>query len=937
MVPSSRAAAPFSLSANAGLERILMQPILLQHPDQMGRSAHRATLASAAGMLLGLILCAATLAFALAPTTGGPAAAPRTLERDFPLRAALFDGTFVPKPTMGWNSWNHFACNINETLVKQTADAMSAGGPTSLLASGYDVLTLDDCWLAPYRDAAGNLTNNQTTFPGGMKALGDYIHARGLRYGLYISIGTRTCEGKAGSLGHETRDLATLVSWGVDYIKADRCGTDGMVMSDLYGRWRDLILASGRPIVLSASYNSPTDEPWAWGPVTAHQWRMSPDISDDWTSPPGHPPWKAGMIDIFDGNSAHAAATSPGHYNDPDMLEVGNGGMSETEYRTHMGLWALMSAPLIAGNDVRSMSDPTRAILTNREVIAVDQDALGFQAIKAGDNGVGQEVWYKPLSTSGARAVGLLNRGSAPATITVDWSAIGLAPGGATVRDLWAGMDRGTFVDRYSLSVPAHGIGLLRVQGADMTVRDGFLSDQGWTYMANEIGSVQRDVSNGGRILTMNGVRYAKGLGAHAPSALEFRTNGTCSSFTATLGLDDEGNGPGSVLFQIWGDGKKIYEGGVMRGTSATDSVNVSLAGVRSLRLQLVSVDTTSSDSADWANARVLCPAKSNAHPQARLTAGPVLTRPGDLVTFNASGSSDPDGTIRSYLWDFGDGTGGTGITILHTFLHFGKFHVTLTVADDLGATGSSAVEIVVDDPPIARFSMTPTNASPQVSVRFDATNSTDPDGRIDSFSWEFGDGTYSNGNVITHAYSKRGSFLVRLVVTDNVGWTNETSHFANIGNRPPSILSAYPGTPVSVGVSQPMTFVVVAFDPDGDPLTYSWSVDGVLANSSSSSFNFIGTIPGTHVVRVLATDGSGEASFAWLVDVRSRTTAVPPFEDLGTGGAMLGVVLFASAIAVLVYALRSRKNRTIETSGPTARAPGTGTQNVTRVSRFPS
>jgi chitodextrinase len=605
------------------------------------------------------------------------------------------------------------------------------------------------------------------------------------------------------------------------------------------------------------------------------------------------------------------------------MLEVGNGGMTDTEYRTHFGLWALMSAPLIAGNDVRSMSDATRAILTNREVIAVDQDALGLQAIKVGDNGAGQQVWYKSLSTSGARAVGLLNRGSTAATITVDWSAIGLAPGTATVRDLWAALDRGAFVDRYSVSVPAHGLALLRILGTDGTVQDGFLSDQPWTFMANEVGPVRRDLSNGGRALMVNGVRYAKGLGAHAPSALEFRTNGTCSSFTANLGLDDEGNGAGSVLFQIWGDGRKLYEGGVMRWNSATDSVNVGIAGVRNLRLQLLSVETTYSDSADWANARVLCQSKPNPPPQARFTASAALTKPWAWVTFNASGSSATSGTIRSYRWDFGDGTGGTGVTARHSFLRSGKFHVTLTVTDDLGATGSSAMDIAVDDPPIARFSMTPANASPLVTIRFDATNSTDPDGRINTFAWDFGDGASSSGMVVTYSYSRRGSFPVRLVVTDDVGWTNDTRRFANIENRPPSILSAHPESPALVGVSEPMTFSVLASDPDGDVLTYSWTVDGAPANSSSSTFVFVGRTPGAHVVRVVATDGSAEASFVWQVEVRARPTAAPPFMDLGTGIAFLGVVLFGSAIVVAVYALLSRKRRIGGTSGPKARAAG--------------
>ncbi|TLZ91102.1 MAG: hypothetical protein E6K04_06590, partial [Methanobacteriota archaeon] len=484
----------------------------------MGRTSHRQRSAFVLCVAVGLIgLAGFSLALHVLSRPGQGGTALGSVPGR-PTLVGVSDATNATPPSMGWNSWNAFACNgLDESLVRQTADAMVSSG---LLAAGYNTLTLDDCWSAVSRDSTGNLTNDPVKFPSGMKAIGDYIHAQGLRYGIYASIGTSTCTGHtAGSLDHETRDVGTFASWGVDYIKADRCNASGLVMKDLFARWRDAIVASGRPILLSASDNTPSDEPWAWGPITAHQWRMSGDISDDWAT----------MIRNFDLNAAHAAATGPGTSNDPDMLEIGNGGMTDTEYRTHMGLWALMAAPLIAGNDVRSISPSILAILTDPEVIAIDQDPLAFQAIKAADDGSGHQIWYKPLDLSGGRAVGLLNRGNAAASIAVDWNSIGLSTGNASVRDLWARVDRGTFSNQYSVSVPAHGLALLRIVGADRTIADGFASDQPWTYMANELGPVERDMSNGGqaagdgRTLTLNGLTYAKGLGAYAPSAIEFR------------------------------------------------------------------------------------------------------------------------------------------------------------------------------------------------------------------------------------------------------------------------------------------------------------------------------------------------------------------------------------------------------------------------------
>jgi len=817
------------------------------------------------------------------------------------------------KPSMGWNSWNRFGSDgLNEVLVRETADAMVSSG---MLAAGYDIVALDDGWSADARDGSGNLTNDPVKFPSGMKALGDYIHARGLRYGIYASIGTATCTGHdPGSLDHEFQDVATFASWGVDYIKADRCDASGLVMKDIYARWRDAIIASGRSIVLSASDNSPTDEPWAWGPVTAHQWRVSPDISDDWTSPPNQPPWKEGMIDIFDRNAAHAAATAPGTFNDPDMLEVGNGGMTDDEYRTHFGLWALMSAPLIAGNDVRNMRAEIQEILTHPEVIAVDQDPLAFQAIKASDDGAGLQVWYKPLSGSGVRAVGLLNRGTAAATITVTWTAIGLAPGSATVRDLWARADRGTFTNGYSVSVPSHGLALLRIAGTDPTATDGYVSDLPWTYMANELGSVERDSSNGdagagdGHPLRLDGVDYAKGLGAAAPSAIEFRLNGVCSTFTADLGIDDEVGSKGSVIFQIWGDGQKLYDSGVRTGDAATTSVDVSVSGRDSLRLEVVAVDSADSDHADWANARVTCPGAPppNQPPRAAFATTAAQVRPGDFVTFDASASTDPDGVIVSFRWAFGDGLAGEGRVISHAYAYSGRFLVVLTVVDNDGTSAGTATEITVNIPPMASFAASPEAAFPGVLIRFNASASTDIGGSIVAYEWDFGDGRIAEGVSVGHVYAANGTFTVHLVVTDDLGATGEMVKAVEIGNRRPAIVSASPGPGVVLDPWTNQTFVVVASDPDGDPLTYLWTVDDTAVGSSSPKYEFVRDRPGTYVVRVVVSDGTASVDFAWSVAVRVRASS-PSVEFVSF---LVIIACVAAGFAAVEIAHRRRRHR---------------------------
>ena len=364
-----------------------------------------------------------------------------------PRPAAPLDNGLARTPPMGWNSWNHFACDVSSRLIRETADALVA---TGMRDAGYQYLVIDDCWQVA-RDREGRLVADSVRFPEGMKALADYVHARGLKFGLYTDAGRRTCQGRPGTYEHEEIDARTFAAWGVDYVKEDWCYAEGLDAPTLYAKFRDALARAGRPIVLSiCEWGS--NRPWEWGPATGHLWRTTGDISDRWSS----------VLALLDLNAQYALAAGPGAWNDPDMLEVGNGGMTDDEYRAHFSLWALMAAPLMAGNDVRAMSPETRAILLNAEVIAVDQDSLGVQGMLVAENAPDLQVWAKRLA-DGSRAVVLLNRSGLASAMTTTWWRIGLPAGPARVRDLWAHADRGTFTEKYSATVPPHGVVMVRV------------------------------------------------------------------------------------------------------------------------------------------------------------------------------------------------------------------------------------------------------------------------------------------------------------------------------------------------------------------------------------------------------------------------------------------------------------------------------------------
>ena len=353
--------------------------------------------------------------------------------------------TLAKTPPMGWNSWNKFGCNVSEQLIRETADAMVASG---MRDAGYEYVNIDDCWQVS-RDANGTIIADSTRFPAGIKALADYVHSKALKLGIYTDAGTNTCEGRPGSLNHELQDARTYAEWGVDYVKVDWCHAEKLDAEVQYAKFRDALAQTGRPIVFSIC-NWGVDAPWKWGPRTGNLWRTTGDISDNYDR----------MSVIGFSQDGLEKFAGPGHWNDPDMLEVGNGGMSADEYRTHMSLWALLAAPLLAGNDLRSMTPETRNMLTDREIIAVDQDPRGTQGHRVWQEGP-LEVWARPLA-DGNEAVGLFNRGESTLNITFELASLSKRHT-AKIRDLWEHKDLGTITDSYKASVPKHGVIMLKV------------------------------------------------------------------------------------------------------------------------------------------------------------------------------------------------------------------------------------------------------------------------------------------------------------------------------------------------------------------------------------------------------------------------------------------------------------------------------------------
>jgi alpha-galactosidase len=514
--------------------------------------------------------------------------------------ASIPEGLLAATPPMGWNGWNTFNCEntLDEAKVLATVDALVSSG---MHAAGYQYVNFDDCWQTS-RLPDGTIEVNQARFPNGILPVSTYVHDKGFSFGLYSP--TANCISTPGSDGYETKDAQTYAAYGADYLKYRICSpVDGLQAR--YERMAQALRSTGRAIVYSIAAPPFSD----WMAEMGQLWRTGPSITATWD----------GLMRALDLNVPLAPWTRPGGFNDPDMLEVGNGTLSESENRANFTLWSIMSAPLLAGNDLTVMTESTREILTNSEIIALDQDPLGLQGAPVRHEADSADVLVlaKPLASCGARGVVLFNRGVSTVSTTVSWSDIWLLSGPAVVRDLWAHVDRDPVIDGITVSIPPHDVVALKVLGTEppRPTGDAYLSDLSWTYASNGWGPIERDTSNGeikagdGAPMRLRGRTYMKGLGAHAPSLVRYRLQQACTRFTADVGIDDEVAGLGSVAFEVWADGQKLFDSGVVTGTTPVRHIDLDLKERRDLRLFVGTgaENQNGQDHADWADARLTC------------------------------------------------------------------------------------------------------------------------------------------------------------------------------------------------------------------------------------------------------------------------------------------------------------------------------------------
>jgi alpha-galactosidase len=544
-------------------------------------------------------------------------------------------------PPMGWNDWNAYHCGIGEDAVTNNAGILVASG---MAAAGYQYVDIDDGWAAT-RDSNGVIQPYSASgkFPDGIQWVANYVHGLGLKLGVYTDNGSNTCSscintninpvGKdPGSYQYEYIDAFTYALWGADYLKDDNCNATGLDGQSDYGRMSDGLLKSGRPIVFclcggeagnAKSYQS-------WSPTLGNYWRTTGDIGSTFAS----------MISHIDPNSTSAFVAGPGRWNDPDMMELGNGEFATNlvAAQTHFTMWCIMAAPLIAGNNLTTMSAGTLAILTNAEAIAVDQDPPGEQGVFVGGIKDTAEVWSKPLGYDFTnRAVALLNRQTnMSANITCYFTNLAFQPNTiATVRDLWGHIDLGTFTNSFTATVPPYGSMLLKIVGNPVSAPaagTNYLSDLTPIYAYTGWGTIVPNKSIGGNTITLAGVPYVKGIGVNSRSGIEYNLGGVCKRFQASIGIDDEMGANGSVIFEVFADGALIYASPPLTGSSPTQAIDLDVTGVRRLTLGVDDDNNGNTDDhADWANALVI----ATNSPQVPESPTGVIASSGNLIVLN--------------------------------------------------------------------------------------------------------------------------------------------------------------------------------------------------------------------------------------------------------------------------------------------------------------
>jgi alpha-galactosidase len=373
--------------------------------------------------------------------------------------AQKFKG-LAPTPPMGWNSWNTFGTKIDEKLVKEMAEALIKSG---MQEAGYNYIVIDDGWEAMERDAQGNLIPDPNKFPAGLKALGDYLHEKGFKFGIHNCAGAKTCSGYPGGRGHEFQDALAYASWGVDYLKYDWCEHGTANGEETFKIMRDALYAAGRPIVFSICEWGNT-KPWEWGQDVGHLWRTTGDITDCYDC---QQVYSMGWKFILASQIGLEKYAGPDHWNDPDMLEVGNKGLSLAESRAHFSLWCILAAPLMAGNDVRKMPNDIHDILTNKEVIAIDQDPLGKQGYQYMLH-VGKEIWVKELSND-CWAVCFFNNSGEAVKLRINWSNLPFLKGSYEIRDLWKKKNIGSTDKEFKGEMASHDVILVKLTPAKQT------------------------------------------------------------------------------------------------------------------------------------------------------------------------------------------------------------------------------------------------------------------------------------------------------------------------------------------------------------------------------------------------------------------------------------------------------------------------------------